>query len=448
LSLPRLGGRSSAALRPYTGELADRRLRRRARAAMASGMAGKVRRAADSEEFDLANYDQVRCDELAKGAFSEPFPLAEMVRLSFVVGGGKLVRQKYSDDLPKIFMGSLAAVGYGEDNTAACEAASGGKFKYQHDTGKNLKFVHVFPHISGATAQGGLEEGGEEEEEETQTPEDILMTCDAEDFKELVDVQLPTYGQKKRLLDLLKARITKLEEIEAKMTKLEQLTSEEQALFDGVGVEDLKEKSKVVSAELQTMADAGRLTASEKAALVEQLEGRLEHAKAEMQKAEADGKQKRAQALGQQVETIRKTMSTVKDCSPIGLPPLRHSNEIAKLQGKLIEIAKIEKEKKGHYSMAELTRIGERSEIEEAMGILKERSRGWLESDEVFQERLQACLRRASSAASKKASAPGGGYGGGSRPSASAWSTVSGGGRAPKSKAAGASTRNAFSALG
>lgn len=174
-----------------------------------SGMAGKVRRATESEEFDLANYDQARCDELAKGAFSEAFPLANMVRLSFVVGGGKLVRQKYTDDLPKIFMGSLTAIGYQEDSAAAVELGSGGKFKYQHDTGKNLKFVHVFPHCTGPSAGAAGEEGaGEDEEEEAaQTPEEILMRCDADDFKELVADQLPTYGQKKRLLELLKARV-------------------------------------------------------------------------------------------------------------------------------------------------------------------------------------------------------------------------------------------------
>eukprot|EP00435_Cladocopium_sp_Y103_P028830 s2993_g7.t1 len=80
---------------------------------MASGLAGKVRRSTESDEFDLSGYDQARCNELAKASFSEPFPLKEMVRISFVVGGGKLVRQrfgpkcsvpKYSDDLPKFMV--------------------------------------------------------------------------------------------------------------------------------------------------------------------------------------------------------------------------------------------------------------------------------------------------------------------------------------------------------
>ena len=113
-----------------------------------------------------------------------------MVRISFVVGGGKLVRQKYSDDLPKHFCSALTLVGFQEerqealefavnalcsvhgesskarvqsarvslslrnylwqDNSATVEQGSAGKFKYHHDTNKNLKFVHVFPKISEA----------------------------------------------------------------------------------------------------------------------------------------------------------------------------------------------------------------------------------------------------------------------------------------------------------
>eukprot|EP00434_Breviolum_minutum_P027766 symbB.v1.2.024560.t1/scaffold2334.1/size145401/2 len=92
---------------------------------MASGLAGKVRRATESDEFDLSGYDQARCTELAKAAFSEAFPLKEMVRISFVVGGGKLVRQKYSDDLPKFMVNALSSVGFQEDRDRQQETATG-----------------------------------------------------------------------------------------------------------------------------------------------------------------------------------------------------------------------------------------------------------------------------------------------------------------------------------
>lgn len=422
-----------------------------------SGMAGKVRRATDSDEFDLANYDQARCDELVQGAFSEPLPLSNMVKLSFVVGGGKLVRQKYTDDLPKIFMSSLAAKGgYQDDNSASLEASSGGKFKFQHDTEKNLKFVHVFPRISppAQTGAGGAEGEEDEEEDVPQTPEDILLTCNMEYFKDLVARQLETYGQKKRLQHLLKARISKLEEIEAKMTRLQQLTAEEQTLFDGVGVEDIKEKSKVLSGELKGMVDAGRLTSAEKSGLLEQLDSQLAAVEAEINKAEADGKQKKAQALQQQVEAIRGTQTAVKGCSALSLPPLKHSQNIKKYYGKIAELNRIEKASKGHYTVEELRRIGEKPEIEEAIEELQTRSRGWLEADEIFEERVKACKGSASAAAKKAPPPPGGGgyAAAASRPSAGAsgsgYSTVSRGKPKPKAgKGAGPPTRNAFSLL-
>jgi len=374
-----------------------------------------------------------------------------MVKLTFVVGGGKLVRQKYTDDLPKIFMASLTAIGYKDDISAACEVASAGKFKFQHDTGKNLKFVHVFPHISAPSAAAADEEEGEEEAL-PKTPEDLLLTCNMDMFKQLIARQLETYGQKKKLMDLLKARISKLEEIEAKMTKLEQLSSEEQALFDGIGVEELKEKGKVVSTELQAMADAGQLTSAERAGLEEQLTSRLAAAKVEHEKAEAEGKPKKAQALQHQIDTLQNTQKALKDNAPVGLPPLRHAQDIKKLYGKLNDVKRIEKASKGNYTVDELRRIGEKPEIEEAIAELERRSRGWLESDEVFEARLQACVRAAATA--KRAPGPptGGGYSAAaSRPSSSAsggFTTVKGGGRTAKAKGAPPTTRNQFSALG
>mmetsp|Transcript_28970 Transcript_28970/g.83019 ORF Transcript_28970/g.83019 Transcript_28970/m.83019 type:complete len:417 (-) Transcript_28970:28-1278(-) len=414
---------------------------------MASGMAGKVRRATESDEFELSGYDQARCDELAKSAFTEPFQLKEMVKLSFVVGGGKLVRQKYSDDLPKLFMNSLSAIGFQDDSTAALEAKSGGKFKFQHDTGKNLKFVHVFPKICAPQAGGGGEEDGEEEEDEKpSSPEDILCRSSSKDFSRLVTDYVTSYQQKKKLLDLIKSRISSLEQIEGKMTRLETLSAEEQALYDDVGADELREKAKFMTGALQEMVDEGKLTSAEKAAFLEQLDGKLAALEAEIAKAESEGKAKKVQALGQQREVAQKTKATVKDASAVSLPPLRHATELKKLYAKIAGLNRIEKASKGHYTMDDLKQLGERPEIEEAISVLESRSRGWFEDDAVFQERVQACMRAGTAAAAKKAasSAPS------SRPGSAAsggFTTVSGGARTAKSKAAGPATRNAFGAL-
>ena len=67
-----------------------------------SGMAGTIRRAVDSEQFDLAGYTEARVKELMVASFSSPLDQpVEMVKFTFIVGGGKLVRSRYSDDLLK-----------------------------------------------------------------------------------------------------------------------------------------------------------------------------------------------------------------------------------------------------------------------------------------------------------------------------------------------------------
>jgi len=401
--------------------------------AMASGLAGKVRRATESEEFDLANYDQERCNDLAKGAFGDPFPLQTMVRISFVVGGGKLVRQKYSDDLPKLFMNALSAIGFSDDSAAACEADSGGKYKYQHDTGKNLKFVHVYPHIivSQDAANNGEGDAEQQQQQQRQSPEEKMLRCGLADFERLFEKHLPTYAQRKGLLDALKARVCKWNAVDEKVRRLERLDAEEEALYnDDLDIEEVQEKDKKVSASLEVMVDEGNLTSSERTSLLSLLDEK---------RAAVEGKGK--QAPQKLVDMIQK----VKDCSPVGLPPLKFAKEIRELTNKLNKLAQLEKASKGKYSLDELKALGERPDIEEALANYKESSRGWFEADEVFEDRLQACLRAGGGSSKKGGSAlpqrPG------SAATGSGFTTVSGGARQAKSKASAPSTRNAFGAL-
>lgn len=85
-----------------------------------SGMAGEVRSSLTSDQFDLANYTEARAHDLIIAAFSSPLTTpTTMVRFTFVVGGGKLVRSKYSDDLPKWMGSALRDIGYIADASAA-----------------------------------------------------------------------------------------------------------------------------------------------------------------------------------------------------------------------------------------------------------------------------------------------------------------------------------------
>jgi hypothetical protein len=82
-----------------------------------------------------------------------------MISIKFVVGGGKLVRAKYNEDLTRWMKDALKSVGYTEDKSAAETYDSQGYYKQQHDTGKNLIFMTVFPRVDCANKKDTPEEG-------------------------------------------------------------------------------------------------------------------------------------------------------------------------------------------------------------------------------------------------------------------------------------------------
>ena len=67
-------------------------------------------------------------------------------------------------DTHKTVTSDLREAGYEEDRAASYVNKCAGSFKNQHDTGKNLKTIVVFPKISGEVEGSGREgesEGGE-----------------------------------------------------------------------------------------------------------------------------------------------------------------------------------------------------------------------------------------------------------------------------------------------
>ena len=63
----------------------------------AKKLAMEVRNSSESEQFDLGGYGPESVTKLVQDAFTAPLQISSMVRLSFVVGGGKKVRQKYNE---------------------------------------------------------------------------------------------------------------------------------------------------------------------------------------------------------------------------------------------------------------------------------------------------------------------------------------------------------------
>ncbi|CAE8664043.1 unnamed protein product [Polarella glacialis] len=133
----------------------------------------------------------------------------------------------------------------------------------------------------------------------------------------------------------------------------------------------------------------------------------------EIKKAEADKKEKLLQKLEEQKEKLKATRAAVAGASPKQTPPLKHGENVRKMRLKLAQIAKMEKDSAGHYTLDELKRLGERPEIEEALKVFEERSRLWFETDEEFELRLARNLREGAVQKKSGGGGSGGGYGGG-----------------------------------
>ena len=83
---------------------------------------------------------------MVASGFTDPIECSEMFRVSFVVGGGKKVRQKYGDGrVLKDLTTALQGLGFEDDKGASCCLASAGTYKYQHNTDTDLKTVHASP---------------------------------------------------------------------------------------------------------------------------------------------------------------------------------------------------------------------------------------------------------------------------------------------------------------
>jgi hypothetical protein len=79
-----------------------------------AGLAKDIRESLAHQQWDLAGYTEQQVTSLTKAAFQTPIQLEEMVRHTFVIGGGKKVRQKYDEKLGKYFATALRDIGFDE----------------------------------------------------------------------------------------------------------------------------------------------------------------------------------------------------------------------------------------------------------------------------------------------------------------------------------------------
>mmetsp|Transcript_22950 Transcript_22950/g.63887 ORF Transcript_22950/g.63887 Transcript_22950/m.63887 type:complete len:434 (+) Transcript_22950:39-1340(+) len=394
-----------------------------------SGLAASIRGAVDSETFDLAGKSASTIQQAVLDTFKDPFPLEESIRITFVTGAGKLARQKYDDGAQKAITNNLRELGYEEDH-----GGGAGTFKLQHDTGKNLKTVVVYPNVVGR-ATGSEEDGThllDPDESSSLFPEGTaehkIAFTSLNVFERVITSMCPSWLQKKgcvTAIDSIKAIVKSLDD---KLMYGQPLEESEQAFYDEVSMSSLEDKQSLVRELMHKQVDDGRLLSTEKQQLLDHVSERLNKLEAEKAEAESQGKAKKAQNMAGIIEKATARKEKLESIVPTAPHQLKKQAEINKLRAELAPLLKLEASTKGRLlSVKESQSIARKEEIEEEIRDLEEASRGWFESDELFQARLSKSRisARDSTTTNKKKSAPPKGKGGGGTTPArtTVWST-------------------------
>ena len=89
------------------------------------------------EPYSLSNYNEERINKLVDDVFSKKLKVPAkpgMVRFTFIIGGGKKVREKYDPACQKNLTAALRKYKFEDDQGAALLPECAGKYKTQHDT--------------------------------------------------------------------------------------------------------------------------------------------------------------------------------------------------------------------------------------------------------------------------------------------------------------------------
>lgn len=424
-----------------------------------SGMAAAIRAATESETFDLAGNSPSTITTTIKSAFSSPLSLSSMIRITFITGAGKLGRQRYDDNAAKTVSSALRELGYEDDRGASCVNECAGMFKSQHDTGKNLKTIVVFPMITGSTSENGgggdeiVTKSGQPLLEEGSPMEMLAMTSSMNTFERMIGGKCPSWSQKKVCLAVIAELKTMLEGLDTKLLSGTVLNDFEQEFYDSISMDSLDQKAAFVKDEMKKHVDEGRITRSEKEKLISQVTDKLDTLKADIDLATKEKKPKKANKLSAQKEKMTERLSTLENIVAKAPQPLRHQPEIQKLRKEMQPLLKLERETKGRLlSIKETTIMARKEEIEEEIYILEDKSRGWFEDDDDFQLRVNASRAKAVGSTKKTVKKSSGSSGGkastGAKKSITNWvvpgATKS---RTRKPAAKKTTTSNAFAAM-
>jgi len=331
-----------------------------------------------------------------------------------------------------------------------CETRIPGCYKSQHDTGKNIFTIVVFPKlVDQASPQDVAGGGGGEVSYEYPipiplsegTPVQKILLASEDTFQKMAPSMCPTWSEKKMSSEVLKLAVETLQSMDNKMMKGTPLSDIENAFYDETGgVSAIGNKAECLKKLMHQQVEDGKLMQHEIDRLLSQVEEKISNFDIDIDTALNRSQEKKVAKLKAQREKAVARKQMLQGHSALPPPKLKHEAQILKLSKELQPLLKLESSTKGRLlSMKETKQLATKDELQEEISELEEASRGWFEDPDDFEVRLQASRKKTAvaskSVAKKKPSGGGKKPGTGSR--STAWLTPGSGGVAAKQAAAG-----------
>jgi len=344
--------------------------------------------------YDLANFNSSWIPNLIKSVFGEEMRAKQYCSIKFIIGAGKKQRQKYNEDNLQKMTQELRELEFVEDRGASACFECQKSYKYQHDTDKDLKYLHVVPKCLISIEEEKIEKSDVVDDKgKKTTPELLCAKSTLEEFEELVEYNVPSFSQKRALLKRLKTFKIIVDECDGKLAKMEQLTEEEQEMYDTVA--EIQNKIELIEKQLEEMIAEGRLTAGEQQHMVDELIGKLDELALAKSAAEAESKPKRIEQIEKLSNTVNGKIETLKSKKPI-VYTIEHAEELQTLK-KNVKALKALENKPGLRTPAEASKLAKLPGLEERIEQIETEDKGWYEDEcatLLFGEKIQPAVSK------------------------------------------------------
>lgn len=330
-----------------------------------------------------------------------------MIRITFVTGAGKLARQKYDAKAMQTLTSALRQFDYVEDKGASCVNECGGSYKSQHDTGKNLFTVVVFPKLleqgdDGQAGGGGGAGTSASDEYPVSFPmmegsaQHTIVIASEEMFAKMAASMCPSWSEKKFCSEVLKACLETVEKMDGKLMTGTPLNDEENEFYDAVGgAASITTKSECLKKIMAEQVESGKLARHELDRLVEQVTEKIDAFNTDIDAALQKSQEKKVAKLTTQKEKAEARKRMLEGHTAQPATTLKHEAQIMKLKKQLQPLIKLEQSAKGRLmSMKETKELAVKDELLDEISELEEASRGWFEDDEAFEIRLEASRKK------------------------------------------------------